>query len=111
MKSVTIIYNVSTDEEVQEVLRRLRISEYTRIPRVMGVGAVTGPRMDDHVWPGYNAMIVACVSDHHADTIMQALQEFRNGPTGRRTGVFAWMSPVEAALEPPPPEARAPKAP
>ena len=75
MKAVTIIYNISTDEEVQEVLRRMRITEYTRITRVMGVGAVTGPRMDDHVWPGYNAMIVACVSDHHAETIMQALQE------------------------------------
>ena len=103
MKAVTIIYNISTDEEVQEVLRRMRITEFTRIPRVMGVGAVTGPRMDDHVWPGYNAMIVACVSDHHAETIMQALQEFRNGPTGRKTGIFAWLSPVEAALTPPTP--------
>lgn len=101
MKAVTIIYNISTDDEVQEVLRRLRIKEFTRIPRVMGVGKVTGPRMDNHVWPGYNAMIVACVSDHHADTIMQALQEFRDGPTGRKTGIFAWVSPVEAALAPP----------
>ena len=100
MNAVTIIYNISTDEEVQEVLRRMRITEFTRIPRVMGVGAVTGPRMDDHVWPGYNAMIVACVSDHHAETIMQALQEFRDGP-GCKTGIFAWLSPVEAALAPP----------
>ena len=101
MKAVTITYNISTDDEVREVLRRVRITEYTRIPRVMGIGAVTGPRMDDHVWPGYNAMIVACVSDHHADTIMQALQEFRDGPTGRRTGIFAWVSPVEKTLDPP----------
>jgi nitrogen regulatory protein PII len=107
MKAVTIVYNISIDEEVREVLLRLRITEFTRIPRVNGVGAVTGPRMDDHVWPGYNAMIVACVSDHHAETIMQALQEFRDGPTGRKTGVFAWLSPVEAALSPPSAEPRA----
>ncbi len=101
MKAITICYNISTDEEVREILRRVRITEYTCVPRVTGVGAVTGPRMDDHTWPGYNAMVVACVSDHHADTIMQALQEFRDGPTGRRTGIFAWISPVDAVLQPP----------
>ena len=96
MKAVTIIYNISTDEEVREVLRRVRIKEYTRIPRVMGVGAVTGPRMDDHVWPGYNAVTLAVVDDALAARALDALRAFREAHP--KAGLFAWTVPVDAAL-------------
>lgn len=100
MKQLSIANDVAVDTDIRALLAKLGIEFWTRIPRAAGRGPRTGAREDDHVWPGYNAMIVACVSDHHAETIMQALQEFRDGP-GRKTGIFAWLSPVEAALTPP----------
>ena len=74
MKCITIFYNVATDEEITEILKNTGIEEYTKIPRCYGKGNVTGPRMDDHIWPGFNISLVAVVTDEMAPKLMAALQ-------------------------------------
>ena len=102
MKSITVFYNIATDIEVMELIIGLGVSEYSKMPRTTGKGLVSGPRLDDHVWPGYNVTLIMVVTDEMAPRIMAALQEFRNGTIGSRTGIFAYQTAVEAVLAPPP---------
>lgn len=102
MKCITVFYNGATEEEVMAILDSVGVSEYTKIPRCQGKGSITGARLDDHVWPGFNVALVLVVEDLVAPKLMAALQEFRNGPMGRRTGLFAYQTPVDAVLAPPP---------
>ena len=101
MKELTVVFNVSISDEILELLRGRGVEEYTLFPRCHGVGKVTGPRNDDHTWPGFNATIVAVVEDAVAQRAMAALQEFREGTGGRKAGVFAYTKPVEAVLAAP----------
>ena len=102
MKSRTVFYKVAIDSDVMAILRDAGITEYSKIPRTQGVGAATGARTDDHIWPGYNSIVIMVVPDDTAPHVMAALQKFRDGPKGSRTGIFAFQSPVEAVLAPPP---------
>lgn len=103
MKCITAFYNVATDDEVMEILDEVGIEEYSKIPRCQGKGQQTGPRLDSHVWPGFNVTLIIVVNDDMATKLMQALQTFRDGPTGRRTGIYAYQTTVEAELAPPAP--------
>ena len=101
MKCVTVFYNIATDDEVMAILADCGIAEYTKFPRCQGRGNVSGARSDDHVWPGFNAGLAIVVEDAKATEVMAALQAFRDGPMGRRTGIFAYQTPVDAVLAPP----------
>lgn len=101
MKCITAFYNVATDDEIMEILAEVGIEEYSKIPRCQGKGQTTGPRLDSHVWPGFNITLIMVVDDAVAPKLMRALQAFRDGPTGRRTGIYAYQTAVEAALTPP----------
>ena len=101
MKCITVFYNGATEEEVMDIVKAVGVAEYTKIPRCQGKGAITGPRLDDHVWPGFNVTLVMVVEDAVAPNLLAALQAFRNGPMGRQTGIFAYQTNVEAVLAPP----------
>ena len=101
MKSITVFYNIATDIEVMELIVGLGVREYSKLPRTTGKGLISGPRLDDHVWPGYNATLIMVVPDADAPRIMTALQAFRDGPIGSHTGIFAYQTAVEAVLTPP----------
>ncbi|MGI6497083.1 MAG: PG0541 family transporter-associated protein [Kiritimatiellia bacterium] len=101
MKELTVVFNVSISGEVEELLRAQGIGEYTLFPRCHGTGKGTGPRKDDHVWPGFNVAVVAVTEDARARRAMDALQRFREGVAGRQAGIFAYTKPVDAVLEPP----------
>ena len=108
MKELTAVFNVSISDEILELLRSRGVEEYTLFPRCHGVGKVTGPRNDDHTWPGFNATVIAVVDDDVARRAMEALQEFREGTGGRKAGVFAYTKGVDSTLAPPsPPDAAA----
>lgn len=101
MKCITAFYNVATDDEIMEILNDVGIEEYSKIPRCQGKGLITGPRLDSHVWPGFNITLIIVVNAATASKLMIALQAFRDGPTGRRTGIYAYQTAVEASLTPP----------
>ena len=107
MKSITVFYNIATDIEIMELLAELGVREFSKFPRTSGKGLVSGPRLDDHVWPGYNATLVMVVADAEARKIMSALQKFRDGPIGH-TGIFAYQTAVESVLAAPAPNGKNP---
>ncbi|MGI5869112.1 MAG: PG0541 family transporter-associated protein [Kiritimatiellia bacterium] len=101
MKCITVFYNIAGDDAVMDVLARCGVDEYSKFPRCQGRGRVSGARHDDHVWPSYNAGLVMVVPAAKAVEVMAALQAFRDGPLGRRIGIFAYQTPVDAVLAPP----------
>ena len=100
MKELSVVFNVSVSDEVVGALAGAGVGEYTLVPRCRGRGKVTEPRMDDHVWPGINSLLLAVVDDAAAQAAMKALQALRDGNAGK-AGVFAYLKPVEATLVPP----------
>lgn len=98
MKAVTVIFNVSIQEEVHAAIRKVGITAFTQWPRIVGQGPETGPRMDSHVWPGANAGLLMVVEDESADTVMTALQALHDTPEGRQAGLFAYQTTVERCL-------------
>lgn len=98
MKAVTVLFNIAIEEEVLETVRKAGIRHFTQWPRVLGQGPHTGPRMDNHVWPGANAALQMIVGDPEAAPLMDALQALRDSPTGRQGGIFAYQTAVERAL-------------
>lgn len=99
MKSIKIIFNVAIEDDVLAILHNCDIKHYTKWPRVVGQGAATGARMDNHVWPGANAVIETVVNDDKAKAIMDTLQKLRDSPAGKQAGIYAYMVSVERVLE------------
>ncbi len=95
MKMVLVVYNISVEEEVQEVLRKADVPCFTQWPRLLGKGVSTGPRMDTSVWPGANSALMTVVEDARARELLQAFQHLREGEAARE-GVKAFLLPVEA---------------
>lgn len=98
MKSVIIYSNVSIAEDILDIFKRVGVENYTQWPRIVGVGPVTGPRLDSHVWPGANVGFQTIVEDAIAESLMDALQVFRDSEAGKQSGVYAFQTSVERAL-------------
>ncbi len=95
MKLIFIVYNISIEAEVQKLLQEQKVDCFTQWPRLYGQGQTTGPRMDTNVWPGANSALMAVVEDAQAPTLMNAIQQLRDGEA-KREGIKAFQLPVEA---------------
>lgn len=98
MQALWIIYDIVLDTEVLEILRRQNVEAYTRWPRLTGTGPQSGPRLDDHVWPGANAAILAVLPDDRVASLLPPLQALRD-EVGTQTGLYAFATPVLSALK------------
>jgi hypothetical protein len=90
MKLIFIVYNISIEEEVQQLLQAQGVKSFTQWPRLIGVGELAGARLDNGVWPGANSALVAVVSDEAAAPLMSAVRVLRAGE-GRREGIEAFQ--------------------
>lgn len=97
MKAVWIMHDVVLEDDVQELLDELGVVGFSRWKRMTGRGPKSGARMDNHVWPGANAGVVAVVEDEMAVRLMGRLQILRD-EAGGKTGVWAFATAVEEAL-------------
>ena len=97
MKMVLAVYNVAVDDEVMEAVRRVGVKCYTKWPRVLGEGQKTGPRLDDHIWPGANCVTMMVVPDELAGKVMEAIKGLRQS-IGQAEGVKAFVLNVEQQL-------------
>ncbi|MBQ6470911.1 MAG: hypothetical protein IJJ33_02925 [Victivallales bacterium] len=93
-KMVWLIYNISIEEEVADLLDKAGISCYTQWPRVHGKGLTTGPKLDNSIWPGANAAIMTVTTDEQARSLMEAVQNLRD-EIGTHEGLKAFLTPVE----------------
>jgi nitrogen regulatory protein PII len=97
MKMVLAVYNMAVDEEVMEAVRQAGVKCYTKWPRVLGEGQTTGPRLDDHIWPGANCVTMMVVPDELAPKVMETLKGLRD-TIGQKEGVKAFLLNVEQQL-------------
>lgn len=97
-KVVTIYSNVSIAEDILDIFKELDIKYYTEWPRIIGVGPVTGPRLDSHVWPGANSGFQVVLEENLASSLMDRLQALRDSEAGKQSGIYAFQTPVERAL-------------
>jgi nitrogen regulatory protein PII len=97
MKMILAIYNIAIDVEIMEAVRQAGIQFYTKWPRVVGEGPRTGPRLDDHIWPGANMMMMMVAADELAANVMEALKGLRQS-IGKTEGLQAFLLNVEGQL-------------
>ena len=98
MKAITAIFNISVEEVVLERVKSCGVTAFTLLPRVMGQGPGTDPRMDSHVWPGANACLVMVMPAEQAKKTMTCLRSFSESPEGRLSGFFAYQTDVEEVI-------------
>jgi len=96
MKMLMIIYNEALDNEVMEILDRLDISGYTKIPKVFGKGNKSGIHLGTDIWPGLNNIIYAACQEEKAKEIFLELKELRSQLA--HEGVKAFIMPLEESL-------------
>ncbi len=94
MKMVLIVYNEVLDSTILELLNDCcPIGSFTKWTRVMGKGTHSEPHLLDHVWPKGNNVIMACVPDNVATSMMARIRELRQKDS--KTGLKAFSLPVE----------------
>ena len=99
MKLITLYFNIATAEEILEILETVGVKYYTQFPRIVGVGANAGARLDNHTWPGANSGIQIVTDEDTATRLMAELQKFRDSALGKHTGLYAFQIPVEKTLQ------------
>ena len=96
MKMLMVVFNISIEDEVKEIIDKHGAVCFTQWPRLLGVGQSTGARFDNSVWPGANGALFTVLEDEKARRLMAAVDTFRQGDA-RREGLKAFLLNVEAA--------------
>ncbi len=94
MKLVLIIFNITLEEDLMELLKRLEVSCLTQWPRLHGKGKSTAPRFESAVWPGANSGVMVVTDEAQAKSLMKEIQVMRE-TTGKREGIKAFLLNVE----------------
>jgi nitrogen regulatory protein PII len=89
---VMLVFNSSIEDEMMEALNEAGMTCYTRLPDVQGVGKSSEPRLDSHVWPGTNTMMMICASKDTRERILDAIRMMRERHS--EEGVKAIVLPV-----------------
>jgi len=91
MKAVLITYNVAIDDEVMEALEGVGAAEhFTRIERVVGQGAKSGPHFGTHVWPASNSAILIVTEEQKAAEILDSIRRLREKLAKEGVKAFCW---------------------
>jgi hypothetical protein len=86
VKMVMLVYRDSLEEEIVSLLKASGVNAFTEIHDVEGVGE-TGAAFHSFAWPGGNAMILAALSEDHADRLVEQLRKFRDERVKQQHGL------------------------
>lgn len=92
MKMVVMNYYVGADLEVREILAKVGVRAYSRIPDVEGRLSGGDPRENSHVWPGVNSTLFAVVDDDVADGLVREIESYNSSAHGE--GIDAYVLDV-----------------
>ncbi len=95
-KQLVIICDVSGSDDINKLLLAHGIDEFTRFEQCSGQGHRTGPRTNDHIWPGYNVMYVSVVEEAILAEAMGGLRKYRE--ENPHMGIYAYSTPVEMEI-------------
>ncbi len=89
---IVVIFNSSIEEEMMESLRAAGMECFTKIPGVHGSGEYSEPRLDSHVWPGTNALLMIEAEEGARGPLLEAVRKMKE--RHRKEGVHAFVIPV-----------------
>jgi len=75
-KLIYLIFNSALEPEVMELIKKLKVSHYTRWDKVKGVGE-TGPHFDDEVWPAVNIALMLVIDESLKDPLAGEVKKIR----------------------------------
>jgi hypothetical protein len=85
MKMLMIIFKESLEEDIRELLNQHRVKAFTEMHDLTGVGEA-GSTLHSLSWPGFNNMVLAALPEPEADTVIAALQGFRDRLMQKQSG-------------------------
>lgn len=97
-QALWIAYDIVLDDDILLLLKQAGLAAYTRWPRLTGDGPQSGARLDNSIWPGANAMVLAVADEAAVAAAMASLQALRDR-VGALTGLWAFTTPVLSALK------------
>jgi hypothetical protein len=89
---IILVFNSSIEDEVMEELRTAGMTCYTKLPDVQGLGKESPPRLDSHVWPGTNTMLMICAPPEKREALRGAVRNLKDRHA--EEGVKAIILPV-----------------
>ena len=93
---IMVIFNSSIEEEMVEALKVAGMECFTKIPGVHGSGEESEPRLDSHVWPGTNTMLMICADERSKGPLLDAVRQLEE--RHRKEGVRAFVIPVSETI-------------
>ncbi len=90
MKAVLIVHNVAIDEEVNEILKSVGISCYTKFTNVLGKGQLSEPHLSTDVWPGINYGTFVVTEPVKAKEVMENVRRMRGKLGSEGLKAFMW---------------------
>ncbi len=93
MKMLLIIHNSAIEDEVMEFLKDEGISSYTCWKQVTGVGKISGPHLDSHIWPAVNSVLAIALKDNQKNDLISGMKKMKE--KFAKEGVKAFVLPLE----------------
>ena len=93
---IVVIFNSSIEEEMMEALKAAGMKYHTKVPGVHGAGECSEPRLDSHVWPGTNTMLLIAVREGSKAPMLGAVREMKE--RHREEGVHAFVVPITETI-------------
>jgi hypothetical protein len=93
---IMVVFNSSIEEEIVEALQSAGMTCFTKVPGVQGTGTCSDPRLDSHVWPGTNTMLMIITDSARRESILDAIRRMKE--IHREEGVSAFVLPITAAI-------------
>ena len=90
MRFVFIVYNIAINDEVMETVRKLGLKGYTRWEEVTGVGKLSGPHLNTHIWPAKNSALGVVAEDEKAGLLMEEIRQLRKPMAKEGIKAFSW---------------------
>ena len=77
MKMLMMIFKESLEEEIKGLLAEHKVSAFTEMHEVTGVGE-GGATLHSLQWPGFNNMVLAAMEDAQADRLIASMHKYRD---------------------------------
>jgi hypothetical protein len=93
---ILVVFNSSIEDEMMTALSKAGTACYTKIPAVQGVGTCSEPRLDSHVWPGTNTMLLIAADSAAREAVLAAVRKMKE--LHREEGVSAFVLPLATTI-------------
>lgn len=90
MKAVLIVHNAAIEAEVNETLKSVGISCYTKFPNTIGRGQLSEPHLNTDVWPGINCGTFVVTEEVKAKEVMKNVRKMREKRGSEGIKAFMW---------------------